>query len=79
MGAFEKAVNIPEEIKTKLDNQINTLTELSNDKKKQLRDAIYQFYMDLKDPRPDIKLESKEEKLVITTYNESTPLDLTSK
>lgn len=77
-GVFEKKVNIPADIKTKFDAQIDALTGLDDAQKKQLREALYQFYMDLPGQKPDIKLETKEGKLVLTTYNESTPIDISN-
>ncbi|HCY21800.1 TPA: hypothetical protein DIC40_08395 [Patescibacteria group bacterium] len=76
LGVFEKAVDIAPEIKTKLDTQIDALTDVTEDEKKQLHEAVYQFYMDSK---ADINLEKQNGKLVLTTHNESTPLDLGNK
>lgn len=76
---FEKAVNIQPEVKSKLDAQIDALTGLTDEQKKQLREALYQFYMDLPEPKKDTLIENKDGKLVLTTYGESTPLDLDNK
>ena len=42
-GVFEKTVNIQPEVKAKLDTKIDALTGLTDEQKKDLREAMYQF------------------------------------
>ncbi|MDD3262451.1 MAG: hypothetical protein PHR61_01275 [Candidatus Absconditabacteria bacterium] len=83
MGAFEKNVNISAEEQTRLRTMIEELGVTDVNKKEQILQGLYQFYMDrpTTDPttKAGLKIENDGGRISLSTYGQKTRIDIENK